>query len=147
MNSRIASIGSCILILIAGGCIENRLAPPKQQEPINHSGDGVGTNGFESICDELFVTAVLDQIELLHSLTTFHDAEGLNSALKGHLFAALDVIEANERLFPSTVAAIQSNQDFIVATACRRTDLGTNQHVIRVSSGSPLSHTQAEFMR
>ena len=147
MNCRIASIGSCILMLFAGGCIENRLAPSKQQEPINHAGDGVGTNSFESICEELDVTAVLDQIELLYSVNALQDAKGLNSALKGHLFAAMDIVDANERLFPSTVAVVRSNQDFIAATACRRTDLWTNQHVIRVSSGSPLRHTEAEFVR
>ena len=134
------------LILFAGGWTSNRLAPAEQQEPINHSDHGVGTNAFDSSLGLLAVTFALDQIELLYSLTRLHHAESFESALKGHLFAALDIVEANERLFPSTIAAVQTNQDFIAATAYRRADLWTNQDVVRVSSGSPLRDSEAEIM-
>ncbi len=147
MNIFIASIGFGIITLFAGGCSSNRPAPAEQQERINQSGHGVDTNAFDSVSSELAVTSILDQIELLYSLTGLHNVQELKSELKGHLFAALDIIEANERLFPSTVSAVQRNRDFIAGTACRQASLPVDPNVIKVSLGSPLRHSEAELVR
>jgi hypothetical protein len=144
---QIGSIGFCIMILLVGGCATGQLVPAKKQKTVNYSGPVTDTNAFEDRLNQMVVTFSLDRIALLLSLTDIHNPEEFELAIKGHLIAALDVNETNELVFPSIATAVRTNQYYISATAWRHANISANKYVAKVSSKSPLRHSEAELTR